>query len=77
MKHYTFDVIYERKPAAVKWAKQTFGPSKPAGVKMSKMQWYKRDMLATNPPGFYGSRYITRFYFKNEADLMMFRLKWA
>lgn len=75
-KHFIVDVEYSKKTEVTKWAKATFGQSKPAGVKMSKMRWYKRDMLNANPQGRYGDHWVTRFYFKNEADLMFFKLVW-
>lgn len=76
-KHFIADVDREDKTRVIKWAKATFGQSKPEGVKISEMRWYKRDLLTTAPPGKYGHHCITRFYFKNEADLMFFKLKWA
>ena len=73
-KHFIADVDRKDKTQVIKWARATFGQSKPAGVKMHKMRWYKRDMLKDIG---HGNFWITRFYFKDEADLMFFKLKWA
>lgn len=76
-KHFIADIDYQSKTLVTKWARATFGQSKPAGVKMHEMRWYKRDMYATKPGAQQGSHWVTRFYFKNEADLLFFKLRWS
>lgn len=76
MKHYIFDIEENLAPTVTKWARATFGQSKPKGVKMSQMLWWRRKMYSyTN--GYGNRRPVTRFYFKRESDAMMFTLRWA
>ena len=74
MKHYTFDIEEQDAPTATKWARATFGPSKPTGVKMNQMLWWRRTTYSYTG---YNGRPIVRFYFKRESDIMMFKLRWA
>lgn len=75
MKHYTFDIEDSNAPTVTKWARATFGKSKPDGVKMSQMLWWRRSMYVYNDA--YRGRPIVRFYFKRECDIMMFKLRWS
>ena len=75
MKHYIFDVNEEIAPTATKWARAAFGLSKPEGVKMHQMLWWRRSMYAFDNS--YTRRPIVRFYFKREAEMMMFKLRFA
>ncbi len=74
MKHYIFDIEEPLAPTVTKWCRATFGMSKPKGVKMHQMLWWRRSMVVYDKD--YG-RLIVRFYFKRESDIMMFRLRWA
>lgn len=76
MKHYAFDIEEENSTAATRWARAAFGMSKPTGIKMSQMLWWRRVIYSYNGENRHG-RPVTRFYFKREADLMMFKLKWS
>jgi hypothetical protein len=74
MKHYTFDIEDSNAPAVTKWARATFGQSKPKDVKMHQMLWWRRSMVVYKNN--YGRR-IVRFYFKREGDIMIFKLRWS
>jgi hypothetical protein len=76
MKHYTFDIEETLAPAATKWARNAFGMSKPTGVKMSQMLWWRRSMYVYDDTLNQG-RPIVRFYFKREAEAAMFKLRWS
>ena len=76
MKHYILDVNENDGPAATKWARNAFGNSKPAGVKMNQMLWWRRVMYVYDD-AYNRGRPIVRFYFKREAEAMMFKLRWA
>jgi hypothetical protein len=79
MKHYTFDIEDSNAPTVTKWARATFGKSKPDGVKMSQMLWWRRSMYVYNDADTYTyncGRPIVRFYFKRESDYTAFVLRW-
>ena len=77
MKHYTFDIEECLAPTVTKWARAIFGQSKPKGVKMHQMLWWRRAMVVYNSYDGQRSQRIVRFYFKRECDIMMFKLRWA
>jgi hypothetical protein len=74
MKHYTFDIEESLAPTVTKWARAAFGQSKPEGVKMNQMLWWRRAMVVYSG---YDGRRIVRFYFKRDADYTLFLLRWA
>jgi hypothetical protein len=76
MKHYTFDINEDLAPTVTKWARATFGKSKPDGVKMHQMLWWRRSMYVYDD-AYNRGRPIVRFYFKRETDIMLFKLKWS
>lgn len=86
--HFICDIYDETATREiVKWAKATFGTSKPPGVKMHEMRWWKRNLMKTNYSRYnasngilYSSSYYipyTRFYFKSEADMLFCQLRWS
>ena len=75
MKHYTFDIESSNASTVTKWARATFGYSKPDGVKMSQMLWWRRSMYVYDD-AYNRGRPIVRFYFKRESDYAIFLLRW-
>ena len=76
MKHYTFDIEEALASTVTKWTRATFGPSKPEGVKMSQMRWWRKAMYVYDD-AYNRGRPIVRFYFKRESDIMLFKLRWS
>lgn len=71
MKHTVIEIddLTKRRPAIV-WARETFGTSKPEGVRFCDMRWYQRDVKPDS------GGWASRFYFKNPEDATIFALKW-
>ena len=76
MKHYTFDVEGSNAPTVTKWARATFGNSKPEGIKMHQMLWWRRSMYVYDD-AYNRGRPIVRFYFKRKSDYAIFLLRWT
>ena len=73
MKHHVVTLDITKKTAARKWAKQMFGTSKPAGLKIHQCRWYMREVYKNRDTW----DLDVRFYFKNESDKAWFDLRWS
>jgi hypothetical protein len=56
---------------ATKWSRIAFGRPKPAGTAWNEMPWW-----CTKPPSNEQVGKFATFHFRNEADAILFALRW-
>jgi hypothetical protein len=72
VKYQKVTITWENHQAATKWARETFGQSRPPGSSFGNMLWYKKDDV-----DWVQSVGRRNFYFRDHSHATLFKLMWG